>query len=83
MQTTDAEVAAAEQRAKAAVAEAAAAAAKAFPKGTKVTCTFADSDVPEGTVGTVVGPEPNHAGNVRVEFPKGSWGFPAVTLRPA
>eukprot|EP01045_Picozoa_sp_COSAG04_P020178 COSAG04_NODE_2040_length_4948_cov_1.674572_2_plen_190_part_00 len=80
---TDAEVAAAEQRAKAAEAEAAAAAAKAFPKGTKVTWTRSDSDVPEGTVGTMLGPADDKPGYLRVEFPKGTWDFTTSELRRA
>ena len=83
MQTTDAEVAAAEQRAKAALAEAAAAAAKAFPKGTKVTRTVVTANVPEGAVGTVLGPRHGKPGNLRVKFPKVIFNVSATNLRRA
>ena len=63
-------MAAAEQRAKAAGAEAAAAAAKAFPKGTKVTCVFSTANIPKGAVGTVQGPS-TIQGNLMVDFPGG------------
>ena len=82
MQTTAAEVAAAEQRAKAAGAEAAAAATKAFPKGTKVTATFVHDDFPEGAVGTAQGASPN-PGAVIVVFPKGTHHLNAQYLRHA
>ena len=51
-----------------------------FKKGDRVQWTGSDDDVPEGAVGTVVGFKGN--GNVRVEFPKGTWGFPPDELRP-
>ena len=82
LQTTAAEVAAAEERAKAALAEAAAAAAKAFPKGTKVTATWAHADFPKGAVGTVQGPAPD-PGSVEVKFPKGTHHLAASDLRRA
>ena len=78
-QTTAAEVAAFEQRAKAALIES----AKAFPKGTKVTWNGSDSDVPEGTVGTVLEPKEDTPGNLRVAFPAGTWGFFMADLRRA
>ena len=78
VQTTAAEVAAAERRIKAALTEKA---AKAFPKGTKVTWTSAHSVFPDGIVGTVRGPKDGKPGNLRVEFPKGTWHFAAANLR--
>ena len=73
-------MAAAEQRIKAALIKAA---AKAFPKGTKVTWNGSDSDVPEGTVGTVLEPKEDTPGNLRVAFPAGTWGFFMADLRRA
>ena len=70
MQATDAEIAAFEQRAKAAAVEAAAAAAKAFPKGTKVTCAFSSANIPKGAVGAVQGLS-TIQGNLMVDFPGG------------
>ena len=43
-------------------------------------CTEPDDDIPEGTVGTVVGFTGDDE-TVRVEFPKVTWGFPSAQLR--
>ena len=50
-----------------------------FKKGDRVQWTGSDDDIPEGTVGTVVGLTRDE--RVRVEFPKGTWGFPSAELR--
>ena len=81
MQTTAAEVAAAEDRIKAAAEAAAATAAQAFPKGTKVTLNFSNDNVPEGTVGTVL--RIKEDGYMAVSFPSGEWGVPPTSLRRA
>ena len=52
-----------------------------FKKGDRVQwITGSDNDIPEGTVGTVVGFKGDD--KVRVEFPKGTWNFSPAQLRP-
>ena len=51
-----------------------------FKKGDRVQWTWSDDDIPEGTVGTVVGFKGED--KVRVKFPKGTWSFSPAQLRP-
>ena len=55
--------------------------ASAYAAGDKVTWTGADVDVPEGSVGAVVGF--NGEGLARVDFGRRTWAFPDEQLKPA
>ena len=51
-----------------------------FKKGDRVQWNKSDADIPECTVGTVVGFDIGN-NEVTVEFPKGTWTFPPANLR--
>jgi hypothetical protein len=51
-----------------------------FPVGCYVTWTGSDSDVPDGTVG-VIGSVNAESEKASVQFPKGTWNLPLLTLQ--